>query len=116
MTTQGDRRRLHVTIRRSRPDVPRETLGSDPMCIDQTWLKWFDSYMAHTPPQNTTVGIAYMIAPGGEWGSNTDPFAMEKTADNQWTLHAPHVMITVPDTKALDALPTDPANGGPYVM
>ena len=28
-----------------------------------------------------------MIAPGGGWGSNTDPYAMARHADNQWRLH-----------------------------
>jgi len=97
------------------PDFP-ETKGNDPMCLDAAWLEWFQAYMAHKPVTITTVGIGYMIAPGGGEGSNTDPYAMEMTADNHWGHHPPHVMIAVPDVKTLENLPTDPNNGGPYVM
>ena len=97
------------------PDMP-ETEGSDPMCLDQSWMKWVDAYLTHQTPQTTTVGIGYMIAPGGAKASNTDPYAMAPTADNQWGLHQPHLMILVPDLKTLDGISTDPNNGGPYVM
>jgi hypothetical protein len=97
------------------PDAP-ETDGSDPMCLDQPWLTWIDGYLARTTPQITRVGVGYMIAPGGAKGSNTDPYAMAPTADNHWGLHQPHLMIVVPDLKALEGIPTDPNNGGPYVM
>lgn len=97
------------------PDMP-DSKGNDPMCIDQSWMKWVDAYMAHKAPQITTVGIGYMLAPGGGWASNTDPYAMAEAPGNQWGLHPPHVMILVPDLKSLDGLSTDPKNGGPYVM
>jgi hypothetical protein len=97
------------------PDSP-ETQGNDPMCLDQSWLKLIDAYLKHTAPQFSALGIGYMIAPGGATGSNTDPYAMAPTADNQWGLHQPHIMIAVPDTKALEGISTDPASGGPYVM
>jgi hypothetical protein len=38
-------------------------------------MEWFQAYMAHKPVTITTVGIGYMIAPGGGEGSNTDPYA-----------------------------------------
>jgi hypothetical protein len=57
-----------------------------------------------------------MMAAGGGFGSNTDPFAMKESPDNHWSQHGPHVMIIVPDVKALAGIPTDPKNGGPYVM
>jgi len=57
-----------------------------------------------------------MLAPGGAWGSNSDPYGMKETADNHWGHHQPHLMILVPDPKALAGTPTDPASGGPYVM
>jgi len=97
------------------PDMP-QTEGSDPMCLDKSWMAWVDAYLAHKPVQVSTVGIGYMTAPGGAFESNSDPYAVAKTADNQWTHHPPHVMILVPDLKALQGISTDPANGGPYVM
>ena len=97
------------------PDFP-DSNGNDPMCLDAAWTKWLDAYLAHKDVSITSVGIAYMIAPGGAEGSNTDPYAMKMTPDNQWGQSSPHVMIAVPDLKSLEGLPTDPKNGGPWVM
>jgi len=72
--------------------------------------------MSKTTPMVGSVGIGYMIAPGGAKASNSDPYAMKPTSDNQWAHHPPHMMIVVPDLKSLDGISTDPANGGPYVM
>ena len=96
-------------------DMPT-TEGNDPLCLDAQWMNWVEAYMSKQAPRTTAVGIGYMIASGGSHGSNTDPFAMAKTADNQWAHHPPHVMILVPDLKSLDGISTDPGNGGPYVM
>ena len=97
------------------PDMP-ETRGSDPMCIDGPWMQWLDAYLAHKPVQIGKVGIAYMLAPGGGWGSNSDPYATKETPDNHWAHYGPHLMILVPDLKTLDGISSDPANGGPWVM
>ena len=86
------------------------------MCLDAAWAKWLDAYLAHKDVTISTVGIAYMIAPGGGEASNTDPYAMKAVPDNQWSHHPPHLMIAVPDLKSLDGLSTDPKNGGPWVM
>ena len=97
------------------PDA-HETDGNDPMCLDQPWLTWIDAYLTQKTPQIMRVGVGYMIAPGGAKASNTDPYAMAPTADNHFGLHQPHLMIVVPDMKALEGISTDPNNGGPYVM
>ena len=97
------------------PDMP-DSQGNDPMCVDQSWMQWIAAYTAHKAPQITSVGIGYMIAPGGGWGSNTDPYAMAAAAGNQWHLAPPHLMVLVPDLKSLAGVSTDPHNGGPYVM
>jgi hypothetical protein len=97
------------------PDMP-ESKGNDPMCLDETWMKWLEGYVSHKPPVVARVGIGYMLAPGGAWGSNTDPFAMQETATNHWGHHNPHMMVLVPDLRSLSGMSTDPDNGGPYVM
>lgn len=97
------------------PDMP-DTKGNDPMCIDEPWMKWLEAYLARKPVQISTLGIGYMLAPGGGWGSNTDPYAMKETPDNHWGHAGPHLMIVVPDAKALAGISTDPKNGGPWVM
>jgi len=97
------------------PDMP-DSDGNDPMCIDAPWLKWVDALLSKQAPKIDRVGIGYMIAPGGAWASNSDPYGMTKTATNQWSFHPAHVMIVVPNVKDLAGISTDPANGGPYVM
>ena len=97
------------------PDYP-DTKGNDPMCLDDSWQKWMDAYMMQKTPQVTHVGVSYMTAPGGAWGSNSDPFATAEKPDNQWGFDGPHVMIVVPNPDALKGLPTDRTSGGPFVM
>ena len=52
---------------------------------------------------------------GDEGASNIDPYADSPTNDNQWIVEGAHLMILAP-AALLDTLPTDPQNGGPYVM
>ena len=86
-----------------------------PMCLDKEWQSWAEAWTNKTDPQTKTVGVAYMLK-GDKGASNTDPFAEKATADNQWIVSGPHVMVLTPDAAMLDALPTDPNTGGPWVM
>ena len=97
------------------PDFPG-TKGNDPMCLDDSWQAWMDGYMAKQPPKITHAGVGYMMAPGGAWGSNTDPYAEKETPDNDWGYDPPHVMMVVANADALKGLPTDRKSGGPWVM
>jgi hypothetical protein len=85
------------------------------MCIDKQWQAFFDAYLQKKTPTITTVGIGYMLR-GDGGASNTDPFATKATPDNHWVVSPPHVMILTPDTRQLDALPSDFRSGGPWVM
>ena len=99
------------------PSTPAPTgaIGQDPMCVDKAFGAWAQAFMAHKdPPPVTTVGVAYMLH-GDRGASNTDPFASAPTADNQWVVTGAHVMMLVPAAQ-LEALPTDPKAGGPFVM
>ncbi len=95
--------------------TPPQLQGKAPMCFDAPWLEWADAWTNKKPFQAKTIGISYMLA-GDEGASNIDPYAEGETADNQWIVEGPHLMIIVPDAQLLDALPTDPSLGGPYVM
>jgi hypothetical protein len=97
------------------PDMPM-TEGNDPACLDAAWQSWGGAYSSRKSPTTDRVGVAYMIAPGGAWGSNTDPYATKRTAENEWGFDPPHLMILVPDLEALEGLPASRASGGPYVM
>ena len=85
------------------------------MCLDPQFADWGAAWAAGKPPKVTRVGIGYMLR--GDVGvSNTDPFATSPTPDNQWVKSGPHVMVVVPNNAQLEALPTDPKTGGPWVM
>src|SRR5262249_12607396 len=59
------------------------TPGPDPWCFDQTWLDWTYAFIAKKDPQTKVPGLAYMLQ-GGSDASNTDPFAAEPEAGNEW--------------------------------
>ena len=86
------------------------------MCLDKEWQAWGDAWMnKKDPPQPKTVGVAYMLQ-GDTGASNTDPYATKSTPDNEWVVSGPHIMLLPTDRSQLDAYPTDPNTGGPWVM
>lgn len=94
------------------PTVP----NNSPMCLDAAWLAFFDAYMHRTTPNFNGVGIGYMLQSDMPV-SNTDPFATGPTPENQWIQEGvPHIMLIVSDSRLLEGLPTDPNNGGPWIM
>ena len=97
------------------PDFPA-TKGNDPMCVDDQWMSFMNALETKAAPHVTRAGIGYMTAPGGAYGSNTDPYATKQTADNDWGFDPPHVMLLVTDTRTLQGIPTTRQSGGPWVM
>jgi hypothetical protein len=83
--------------------------------MDKQWQAWGEAWMSKKPPKVTGTGIAYMLR-GDRGASNTDPFATGPTADNNWVVAPAHIMVLYEDLKMLDAFPTDPKSGGPWVM
>ena len=96
------------------PDSPGSP-RNDPMCLDANFRAWIEAYSARTEPEIASLGFAYMLQ-GGSTASNSDPFAEAPAEGEDWVYEPPHVMVVVPDPAALEGLPTDPANGGPWVM
>jgi len=91
-------------------------LVGDPMCFDKEWQAWGEAWMnKKDPPQPKVIGVAYMLR-GDNGASNTEPYATKPTSDNQWVVTGPHIMLLATDRSQLDALPTDPHTGGPWVM
>ena len=86
-----------------------------PMCLDKEWQKWAAAWMSKSELKIDGTGIAYMLR-GDTGASNTDPYATEPSATNQWVVSPAHIMVLYQDPKMLDAYPTDPKNGGPWVM
>ena len=100
------------------PNSPSEFGGAsieDPMCLDKEWQGWADAWMKKTTPSVGATGIAYMLK-GDKGASNSDPFATGPTKDNNWVVSPAHIMVLYQDLKMLDAFPTDPKSGGPWVM
>lgn len=90
-----------------------------PMCHDEQFMAWMEAFMSGEPePPTTAVGTSYMLAGDSPDGgaSNIDPQARTPTADNQWVVEGPHVMVIMPDSADLAGLPTTPSADGPYVM
>jgi hypothetical protein len=87
-----------------------------PMCLDAEWMRWADAWMNKKEFEAGQVGIAYMLAgdPPEGGASNTDPFATEETADNQWVVEGPHLMLIGPGVT--EGVTDDPDTGQPYVM
>ena len=89
--------------------------GNDAACGDEAWLRWYHAYLRNTaPPPVTALGVGYMLTLD-VFASNTDPFATDSTATNQWHKPAPHVMLLLP-APLLATFPTIPHDGAPYVM
>lgn len=97
------------------PDSPT-TPGPDPMCMDANAGKWAAAWMGHKPPPDGVVGMIYMLE-GGTDASNTDPYATQPTAQNDWVNTGSHVMI-VGSKEILAGYPSGekPDTSGPYVM
>lgn len=87
-----------------------------PMCLDEQWMSWLDAYMNQRDEvEVTAIGMAYMLQ-GDDGASNIDPFAEGPTADNEWVVTGPHLMLIAPNPALLEGMPTNPRAGGPYVM
>jgi len=94
--------------------TPAQLTDNAPMCMDAGWMEWAQAWNTKGPYEAKGLHISYML--GGDGGaSNTDPYAEGPTEDNEWIKEAAHLMIIAP-AELLDAYPTDPNNGGPYVM
>ncbi len=94
--------------------TPPTLVGTAPMCMDSEWMEWADAWSNKKDYSTDALGISYMLA-GDGGASNVDPYAEGPTDDNEWIREGAHLMILAP-AAMLEAYPTDPENGGPYVM
>jgi hypothetical protein len=96
------------------PDAPG-TPGPDPICLDQTWLDWVYAFVAGEEPNTTVAGLAYMLQ-GGSEASNTDPFATEPAAGDEWMSSPPHIMVIMPGEIDQTVFTTEHDSGEPWIM
>ncbi len=93
-----------------------DTPGNDPWCVNAPWLDFLGAYVGQTEPTYTEVGFAYMLM-GDTPVSNSDPYATEPTAEDDWVTDlGAHLMMLLPDRSNLEGISTDHRNGGPWVM
>ena len=91
-------------------------MPGEPMCLDEPWMSWAESYMNQDENvQVDRIGISYMLR-GDQGTSNIRPYVEEPTANNDWVITGPHLMLIAPDPSLFEGLPTDPMAGGPYIM
>lgn len=98
------------------PDNPA-TPGPDPMCMDAAAMAWAHAWISHEPPPKGKIGFMYMLK-GGTDASNTDPYATQPTASNNWLQTGPHVMIVGAEDAFYDQYPKGPSpdTSAPYIM
>lgn len=89
--------------------------SSHPACSDKVWGAFFTAYGKHANFKADHVGVSYMLA-GDDNVNNKDPYDKKQDPGEVWVQEGPHLMIVVPDPKALEGMSDDPNNGGPYVM
>lgn len=86
-----------------------------PMCNDEVWNELMKAVATQAPFQAKRMSISYMLK-GDAYVSNIDPYATDPNNGHVWVQEGPHLMVVLPDAALLEGIPTDPHNGGPYVM
>jgi hypothetical protein len=97
------------------PDEPGKP-QHNPMCVDETMMKWIIASIEGKKPNIDRVGLSYMLL--GEVGADIgDLTAKRPPAGKDWYYAGPHVMVVLPDdaAAALRDINRDPSTNGPYV-
>ena len=96
------------------PDVPGRP-QHDPMCGDETMMKWLNAVMAGEKPNIDRVGLSYMLMGEARQGQNAPP-AKDPSKVKEWFYVGPHIMIVLPDSDmaALRDIGQDLAQDGAY--
>jgi hypothetical protein len=88
----------------------------DPMCGDETMMKWVEATFAGHKPNIDRVGMAYMLQ--GEAGADQNNISLKTPPKGKdWYYVGPHVMLVLPDKDkpALKYLNHDISTSQPYV-
>lgn len=93
----------------------QEIIG--PMCNEEVWDALIGAMLNKESFEHNKFSVSYMLAGEGTalGVSNSDPFATDPGASDDWVKEGPHLMIVVPDRAMLEGLSTDP-NDPVYVM
>jgi hypothetical protein len=96
------------------PDVPGRP-QHNPMCMDETMMKWFMATLAGKKPDIDRVGLSYMLMGDVRQGQGTTR-AIDPSQVKAWLNIGPHVMVVLPDSAkdALRGINQDLSNNQPY--
>jgi hypothetical protein len=78
------------------PDTPGRP-QHDPMCLDETMMKWLMATQAGKKPDIDRVGLSYMLLGEARQGQGAPP-AKDPRQVKQWYYVGPHVMVVLPDS------------------
>ncbi len=96
------------------PDVPGRP-QHDPMCVDETMMKWLMATLAGKKPDIDRVGLSYMLRGEARQGQGATP-AKDPSQVKEWFYVGPHIMVVLPDSAkdALRGINQDLSNNQPY--
>jgi hypothetical protein len=97
------------------PDIPGRP-QHDPMCADETMMKWLAATLVAKKPDIDRVGLSYMLMGEARQGQNEAP-QKDPTQVKEWFYIGPHVMVVLPDSakEALRGINQDLSRNEPYV-
>ena len=97
------------------PDTPGRP-QHDPMCADETTMKWLTAVREGRQPNIDRVGLSYMLLGEARQGQNVPP-AKDPSMVKDWYYVGPHVMIVLPDDamEAFKGMNEDLSKDGPYI-
>ena len=96
------------------PDVPGRP-QHDPMCADETMMKWLMATLTGKKPDIDRVGLSYMLMGEARQGQGATP-AKDPSQVKEWFYIGPHIMVVLPDSAkdALRGINQDLSNNQPY--
>jgi hypothetical protein len=97
------------------PDTPGRP-QHDPMCGDETMMKWLKAVIAGEKPNIDRVGLSYMLMGEARQGQNVSQ-ANDPSKVKEWVYIGPHIMVALPDSEmaALRDITQDLSQDGAYV-
>jgi len=97
------------------PDIPGRP-QHDPMCMDETMMKWLMATLAGKKPNLDRVGLAYMLLGEARQGQGAHP-AKDPRQVKEWFYVGPHIMVVLPDSAkdALRGINRNLSNNQPYI-
>ena len=97
------------------PDIPGRP-QHDPMCVDETMMKWLSATLTGKKPDIDRVGLSYMLMGEARQAQGATP-AKDPSQVKEWFYVGPHIMVVLPDSAkdALRGLNQDLSNNQPYI-